>query len=339
MVKINEMKSNGIDPLILDAGDILFSTTKLNESNIKSQIHRANSIIKGYEKIGCHVINIGKYEILNGLSFLNGIVEKTNIPFISANLKDLESGDLLFQPYKIFERDGLNIGVIGVTDNLPDTSKNIMAEDFVKAGNRYIDKLKNEVDVIVLLANCERGKQASLNEKFPNADFVITSGSTNMTRSTNPQADMGPLVYSCGKQGKYLITIDLTLRDKNKTFVDITAEQKKIDQIKKRFDRLQKKNPNESLEEIYANQTNVLKLIDGYKKDEIISRDLIKNSVNKLKYNTLPLNRNILDDPDMLKFVNSAVSTCEILNPKKVSNNGKGNKSALSRSKHHGHNH
>lgn len=333
------MRADGIDPLILDAGDIFFSTSKLDDKNRKSQIHRAKSIISGYGKIGCNVINVGHYEVLNGLNFLNSIIQDTEIPFISANLRDSKSKDLLFEPYKIFKRDGLKIGVVGVTSNLPDTSNAISADNYIVAGNKYINTLSKDADIIVLLANCTRNEQSSLNENFPNADFIITSGSTNMTRSSNPQASEGALVYSCGKQGKYLITVNLTLKDKSKTIVDITAEEKKINQIKKRFERLQKKDPSKSLRELYADQSNVLKLIDGYKEDEKLSKELIEKAVNKLRYNTLALNRKVGDDPNMLKFVNSAVSTCEILNSKdKNGKNIKGNKSS-SHTSHNGHKH
>ena len=135
IVKINEMRADGIDPLILDAGDIFFSTSKLDDKNRKSQIHRAKSIISGYGKIGCNVINVGHYEVLNGLNFLNSIIQDTEIPFISANLRDSKSKDLLFEPYKIFKRDGLKIGVVGVTSNLPDTSNAISADNYIVAGN------------------------------------------------------------------------------------------------------------------------------------------------------------------------------------------------------------
>ena len=334
------MRADGVDPLILDAGDIFFSTSKLNDKNIKSEIHRAKSIINGYEDIGCNAINVGHYEVLNGLNFLNSITNETEIPFISANLRYAKSKDLIFQPYMLFKKDGLKIGVVGVTSKLPDTSETIVADDYIDAGNKYIDPLSKDVDIIVLLVNCTRSEQASLNKNFPNADFIITSGSTNMTRSNNSQASEGPLVFSCGKQGKYLITAELALKDKNEMFVDITAEEKKINQIRKRFERLQKKDPNKSLEELYADQSNVLKLIDGYRKDEADSKKLIEKAVNKLKYNTLALNRKVGDDTKMLKFVNSAVATCEILNPqeknKKIS---KGEKSSLGHSSHDGHNH
>ena len=247
IIKINEMKENGVDPLVLDAGDIFFSTSNINDVNRKSEMFRAQSIIDGYSKIGCDLINVGHYEILNGLKFFRDIEKRTDIPFISSNLKDSKTNELLLEPYAIFQRDGLKIGVIGVTDNLPDTSKKILADDYIQAGNKYINLISNNVDLVILLVNCERGKQSSLASDFPNADFIVTSGSTNMTRGNTPQEKNGPQIYSCGKQGKYLLTVDIELKDKNQPFIDISSEEKKLQQISKRFERLQKKDPSKTL--------------------------------------------------------------------------------------------
>ena len=336
------MKENGVDPLILDAGDIFFSTSNINDVNRKSEIFRAQSIIDGYSKIGCDLINVGHYEILNGLKFFRDIEKRTDIPFISSNLKDSKTNELLLEPYAIFQRDGLKIGVIGVTDNLPDTSKKILADDYIQSGNKYINLISNNVDLVILLVNCERGKQSSLANDFPNADFIVTSGSTNMTRGNTPQEKNGPKIYSCGKQGKYFLTVDIELKDKNQPFIDVSSEEKKLQQISKRFERLQKKDPSKTLEDLYADQSNVLKLIEGYKKDEVMSKNLIENSVNKLRYKTIGLSRKVKDDPEMLKFVNSSVETCALLNPKSknkkiIKNSAK--KMPRGLSNHDGHNH
>ena len=303
---------------------------------------RAKSIIDGYDKIGCDVINVGHYEILNGLKFFRDIEKRTDIPFISSNLKDSKTKELILKPYVTFQRGGLKIGVIGVTDNLPDTSKQILADDYIQAGNKYINKISKKVDVVVLLVNCERGKQSSLASDFPNADFIVTSGSTNMTRGNTPQEKNGPQIYSCGKQGKYLVTLDVEIKDKNQPFIDISAEEKNLKQISKRFERLQKKDPSKTLEDIYADQSNVLKLIEGYRKDEIISKNLIETSVNKLKYKTIGLSRKVKDDPEMLKFVNSSVETCALLKPKSKEKNTINKKVKTpphGHSNHDGHNH
>ena len=231
-VKIKEMRANGIDPLILDAGD-LFSTKAINDSNRNSEAYRAEAILEGFQKIGCDAINIGHYEILNGLSFLKSITQKTGLPFISSNLKDSSTDELLFDPYKILHRGELKIGVVGSTNLLPDTCKSISSDDFIESCNKYANQIADEVDVIVALVNASRSDQSGLVNQMPNVDFIITSGSTNMSRSNSPQKKDGPYIYSCGKQGKYLLSLSVDIKDNNAPFVDVSAAEKRlIQQIK-----------------------------------------------------------------------------------------------------------
>ena len=130
------MRKAGDDPLILDAGDMFFSKTNININNIKSEKFRCETMLKGYEKIGCSALNIGKYEVLAGLSFLKKMENKySSIPFISGNIKDRYSGELLFKPYVTLNRDGLNLGVIGLSNMIPDTMTSVSVEDYIISGN------------------------------------------------------------------------------------------------------------------------------------------------------------------------------------------------------------
>ena len=311
------MRDAGIDPLILDAGDLFFSTKNIDATNKNSEIFRANAIMEGFQKVGCDVINVGHYEVLNGLSFLQGMVKKTDIPFISSNLKDSKSGQLLFDPYIIFERGELKIGVIGATDLIPDTMEFIKSDDFIESCNRYAKELENKVDIIVALVNASRSSQNGLPEKMPDIDFIVTSGNTSMSRTNSPQKENGPFMYSCGKQGKYFLTLTLDIKEKGVPFVDISAEEKKVKSVQKRFDKLQKKDPEKSLEEIYADQENVLNLIKKYREDLKNSEEVIASAINTLKFQTNPLNNKVGDDENILAFVTSSVKTCDSLAPKK----------------------
>ena len=138
------MRNAGENPVILDAGDLFFSTPNLNSGNSQSELHRANAIMSGYEKIGCDAINVGKYELLAGLSFLKEQASKTSIPFVSANLRDATTGELLFDPYVIIDRGTLKVGIIGLTNLVPDTMKTITVDDYQKAGKDFITDIKNE---------------------------------------------------------------------------------------------------------------------------------------------------------------------------------------------------
>ena len=329
------MRDAGINPLILDAGDLLFSTKNIDATNKNSEIFRANAILDGYQKVGCDAINVGHYEVLNGLSFLREMEKTTDIPFISSNLKDSKSGELLFDPYIIFERGELKIGVIGATDLIPDTMNSIQSSDFIESCNRFAKDLKDKVDIVVALVNASRSTQNGLPEKMPNVDFIITSGNTSMSRTNSPQKENGPFLYSCGKQGKYFLTLTLDIKEKGVSFVDVSAEEKKVKSVQKRFDRLQKKDPDKNLEEIYADQENVLNLIKKYREDLKISEEVIASAINTLQYQTNPLNNKIGEDAELLAFVTSSVKTCDALAPKKKPVNQNKNKN----NRHKGHDH
>ena len=328
------MRENGVDPLILDAGDLFFSTKEINDSNRNSEAYRAEAILEGYQKIGCDAINIGQYEILNGLSFLKNITQKTGLPFISTNLKNSSTDELLFDPYRILYRGELKIGVVGSTNLLPDTCKSISSDDFIESCNKYANQIADEVDVIVALVNASRSDQNGLADQMPNVDFIITSGSTNMSRSNSPQKKDGPYIYSCGKQGKYLLSLSVDIKDNSAPFVDVSAAEKKINSANKRFERLQKKDPEKSLEEIYKDQENVLKLIKKYREDIVASETLIASAVNTIEFEPIPLNKKVEDDKELLAFVTKSVKQCDALGPKKPPKPDNSKKSL-----HKGHNH
>ena len=115
---INSLKNNNINPIILDAGDALFANTKYSLLSLPGAKYQAQAFLDGYEKIGCDALNIGEYDLAAGYNFLKSLEQNSTIPFISANLKNKETGELAFEPYVIINRDMLKIGIIGVTDNL-----------------------------------------------------------------------------------------------------------------------------------------------------------------------------------------------------------------------------
>ena len=310
------MRAEGIDPLILDAGDLFFSTPKLTKVNHESELFRASAILQGYETIGCDAINIVHYEMLGGLPFLKEMDTQFEIPFVSANLRDAITNELLFDPYVIKNKNGLEIGIIGVTNKVPDTSKTILADNYIEAGQHYIQEIKNKVDVIVMLVNSDRQTYSDLPEKFAEADFIVTSGSTNMTRPNTPQKVGGPFLYSCGKQGKFLSVLNVDIKDAKKQFVDISSHESNIKSMNKRLARLQKKDPDKPLKEIYAQQANVLKLINQYESDLNISKAAIKSAANSLKFETIALNKKIQDNKELLSFVDESLATCNSLIPK-----------------------
>ena len=304
------MRQEGRDPVILDAGDLFFSTPELNDSNRVSEQFRANAILKGYGKIGCDAINVGHYELSAGLEFLLESARRSTTPFISANLRDADTYKLLFEPYLLIQRQGLTIGVVGLTNLVPDTTSAVVMEDYLAAGRRAIDRIRGRVDVVVVLVNSERKSYGVLPQEFPKADLIYTSGSTMMTRPMMKQAEEGPFLYSSGREGRYLNVTDLNIVDKKKPLVNVSYLQENMKYTMRKLDRLGDADPEKSLEEIYAGQKNVLNTISQGRAGIARAATTLESAVNTLHFQNAAMDKSIKDDTDMAAFVSQSLTTC-----------------------------
>ncbi len=119
-----EVESEGGAVLLLSGGDI---NTGVPESDLLD----AEPDFKGMTLLGYDAMALGNHEFDNPLSVLEKQQEWAEFPMLSANIYDKESQTRKFQPYQMFEKEGLKIAVIGLT-----------TEDTAKIGNpEYIQSL------------------------------------------------------------------------------------------------------------------------------------------------------------------------------------------------------
>ena len=307
------MRQEGNNPLILDAGDLFFTTPDLHDSNRVSEKYRASVILMGYEQIGCDAINVGQYEFGGGEQFLLETANTTQIPFISANLINTQTNQLLFNPYIIIEREGLKIGVIGLTNLLPKTIKNIRADDYIIAGKSMIKKVKDKVDIIVMLVNANRTDQKTLTKEFKEANLIFTSGSTTLTRPMMKQPEKGPYLFSTGRESRYLNVTDISLKNKTDPIINISFLEASQQYNQRKLDRLQDTFPDQTLEDAYKGQENILSLIEKSRTSIIQADAQLKEAVNTLIFKNVALDSKIIDDQEVLEFVNKSLATCNQL--------------------------
>lgn len=99
--------------LIVDSGDLFIEKEEIPESTIASRNLKVNIIGQVYKKIGIDALNIGERDLVLGVDFLKDMEERLNLPFISANLTDVEN-NLLFKPYVIKVLGGKKFGIFGI---------------------------------------------------------------------------------------------------------------------------------------------------------------------------------------------------------------------------------
>ncbi|MGF1725458.1 bifunctional UDP-sugar hydrolase/5'-nucleotidase UshA [Photobacterium nomapromontoriensis] len=117
-----EVKAEGGSVLLLSGGDI---NTGVPESDLQD----AEPDFIGMNMIGYDAMAVGNHEFDNPLDVLAKQVDWAKFPFLAANI--YKDGKRMFAPYKIFNKQGVSIAVIGLT-----------TEDTAKIGNpEYIGEV------------------------------------------------------------------------------------------------------------------------------------------------------------------------------------------------------
>jgi 2',3'-cyclic-nucleotide 2'-phosphodiesterase (5'-nucleotidase family) len=270
--------------------------------------YKAKNIIKGYEKIGCDAINIGGYELAGGVKFLQNIMDSTDIPFISANLRNKSTGKLFSDPYVIVDREPFRVGVIGLTSLLKDGNKYIVMDDIYKSGKKYMKEVRKKADIVIMLVNADRKEKQILQDEFKGADYIVISRDISRTRQGQPQQKSVTPVYCPGKQGKYMAFMEMDITHIDSPYVDVSYYNKLIQNSERRIANYQKKNPDIPLKELYSDNQAVYRQIVTLEKQLVDAKDQIANARNKVDFELIPMSKKITDNPKMLSFVDGILA-------------------------------
>ena len=150
----NEVKAEGGSVLLLSGGDI---NTGVPESDLQD----AEPDFIGMNMIGYDAVAIGNHEFDNPLDVLAKQEGWANFPFLAANI--YKDGERMFDAYKIFNKNGIKIAVIGLTTE--DTA-NIGNPEFVSElefkdpkveAKKVIAELKEKHNPDVIIAATHMG--------------------------------------------------------------------------------------------------------------------------------------------------------------------------------------
>ncbi|WP_304163826.1 bifunctional UDP-sugar hydrolase/5'-nucleotidase UshA [Lonsdalea britannica] len=109
-----EVQRKGGSLLLLSGGDI---NTGVPESDLQD----AEPDFRGMNMVGYDAMAIGNHEFDNPLSVLRQQEKWANFPLLSANIYQKSTQQRLFTPYRLFDKQGVKIAVIGLTTD--DTAK------------------------------------------------------------------------------------------------------------------------------------------------------------------------------------------------------------------------
>lgn len=132
-------------------------------------------ILKAYEEMGYHALNIGAAEAALTASELEELNSKSTVPLLSASLIHRESRKPIFRPSTIIEIGDRKVGLLGVVDpqsvDTPGDDVEILPID--TAINTHLPDLVGKCDTLVLLAFAPESELRRIAREFYEFPLIL----------------------------------------------------------------------------------------------------------------------------------------------------------------------
>lgn len=215
---LNDLKKKNPNTYIIDTGDMFQGS----ELSVKTT---GEAFVPILDALKYDLYLPGNWEVIYGKKQMQSLLGKLNAPKICTNmyhdLGDGKRGELIFQPYQIWNVAGVKIGFLGYTDPLvpirqsPVYSKGIIYTKPEENLAHYIDVLKNQENCsyIIMIAHLGLSQQIAL-ANMPECEGVnyILGGDTH-ERVRKPIVCKYAKVVEPGAFGSFIGKLDLTVQN------------------------------------------------------------------------------------------------------------------------------
>ena len=208
---VNSIRADRADALVLDGGDTWQGSLTALRTNGKDMVNVFNAL--GTDAMTSH------WEFTLGIDRVMEIVEnELNFPFLGANIFDTEWDERAFEPYKMFERGGVQIAVIGQAfPYMPIANPGWMFPDLsfgVRQDNmaELIAEVRGKgAELVVLLSHNGFDVDRKLAANVDGIDIILTGH----THDALPEPVLVNKTYliASGSHGKFVTRLDLDVRD------------------------------------------------------------------------------------------------------------------------------
>lgn len=173
-VAIVQARESGVPTLLLSAGNIL-------GPGATSAHTKGKAIIEALNRMGYDAWLPSNHDFSYGIDELKARIKEAKFPVVLANVLEKKTGDLLARPYAIFERDGLKIAVLGLTDTRSKDYLNLDEADLLtfqsplEAARKWVKRIKEEdqADLIIALTHLSLDQEMTLLAADSGIDLVV----------------------------------------------------------------------------------------------------------------------------------------------------------------------
>lgn len=221
---IKEKRNN--NTVLIDVGDTI-------ESNSASLFfdEAVHPMIAGFNLLNYDLWVAGNHEFNYGIDTLLKVAKQFNGTFLCGNVYDNATGKTIGDTYKVIEKDGVKIAVIGmVTPNITrwdaDNLKNYKVTNPLDEMKAAVEAADKEADVIVAALHMGVEGEYSLKgsgaediaQAFPQIDVILAAHGHEERNETKN----GVLIIENKNSGQTLADVDITVKDDGKGGYDVT---------------------------------------------------------------------------------------------------------------------
>lgn len=197
--------------VVVDAGN--FTGHQLETAQPRSLF-----LLEAMSQLGYDAITLGDGEMNLGRDLLRSLVTGDAYPFVSANIVDAVTGELLCAPFRIVERAGLRIGITAVTQFARAREgavrdAGLETTDPREALGAVLADLQSETDFVIVLARMHSRRARTLGEAYPDRIDVMVIGNREPNEGLVHPENGGAVYVRSGDRGQAIGVTRVALAD------------------------------------------------------------------------------------------------------------------------------
>lgn len=177
-------------------------------------------VVDPMNSLGLDIAIPGNWSVAYGERAWRARAAEFNYPIIAANMRDAETGELLFAPYLVKEVNGVRIGVIGFTEpDIPIRQPPHLSEGLAFDANQVLPPLvtelreEHQVDLVILATHIGLPKAIGLADTIEGVDVVLSADTHE--RTYEPIIRGNTWVVEAGAFGSFVGILDIHLNEVN----------------------------------------------------------------------------------------------------------------------------
>ena len=212
---LDHNRSTAERSIYLDAGD---QQTGSAFSARKYAGAVGGAVIAVFNRLGLDAATLGNHEYDQSPANLVRLTNLANYPFISSNIVNKADGKPRFKPWHIIERDGVKVGILGLTTL--DLGEKVKAQNvadirllpYKQAVELYLDEVDRASDLVVLLTHNGFEADSLLATQLDERVDLIIGGHSHHVLEPAVQVN-GIWIAQAGSHLRFLGVLDLEVED------------------------------------------------------------------------------------------------------------------------------